>query len=168
MEVGSMSKPRATSALAVRWMIKRDMAQVFAIERDAFALPMSDEQIQCLLRRSNCIGMVAVVGDEVVGYMVYEFRHDRIVLLRLAVAKAKARCGLGRLLILRLCGKLRNKRRYVVLKVRESNLAAQLFFRSLGFVAIRVVRGDYLDTGEDAFIFESTCDGFCHVGPGEE
>ena len=33
-------------------------------------------------------------------------------------------------------------------------LPAQLFFKSLGFLAIRVLRGYYEDSGEDAFLMQ--------------
>jgi ribosomal-protein-alanine N-acetyltransferase len=39
-----------------------------------------------------------------------------------------------------------------VLEVRETNLPAQLFFRSLGFRAISVLKDFYQDTTEDAYL----------------
>jgi ribosomal-protein-alanine N-acetyltransferase len=36
--------------------------------------------------------------------------------------------------------------------VRETNLPAQLFFRSLGFRAISVLKDFYQDTTEDAYL----------------
>jgi ribosomal-protein-alanine N-acetyltransferase len=38
--------------------------------------------------------------------------------------------------------------------VRETNLTAQLFFRAQGFRAVRVLRGYYEDSGEDAFLMQ--------------
>jgi ribosomal-protein-alanine N-acetyltransferase len=38
--------------------------------------------------------------------------------------------------------------------VRETNLTAQLFFRSQGFKAVRVLRSYYEDSGEDAFLMQ--------------
>ena len=38
--------------------------------------------------------------------------------------------------------------------VRETNLPAQLFFHKQDFRAVRVLRGFYGDSGEDAFLME--------------
>jgi ribosomal-protein-alanine N-acetyltransferase len=38
--------------------------------------------------------------------------------------------------------------------VRETNLSAQLFFRSLGFRAVSVLRDFYEDTTEDAYLMQ--------------
>ena len=37
------------------------------------------------------------------------------------------------------------------MEVRESNLAAQMFFRSCGFRATSVIRDFYTDSAEDAY-----------------
>ena len=48
-----------------------------------------------------------------------------------------------------------HRRTRSTLEVRETNLPAQLFFRSQGFQAVRVLRGFYEDSGEDAFLMPS-------------
>ena len=40
----------------------------------------------------------------------------------------------------------------MTLEVRETNLAAQLFFRTQGFRAVSVLRSYYDDTPEDAYV----------------
>jgi ribosomal-protein-alanine N-acetyltransferase len=53
----------------------------------------------------------------------------------------------------KLVGKLSPDRRSrIVLEVRETNLPAQLFIRSLGFRAISVLKDFYQDTTEDAYL----------------
>ena len=60
--------------------------------------------------------------------------------------------SVGRQMVEKLVGKLSVQRRNrISLEVRETNLAAQLFFRSLGFVATGVLRDHYDDTTEDAY-----------------
>ena len=55
----------------------------------------------------------------------------------------------------KLMGKLSQQRRSrLLLEVRETNLAAQLFFRALGFRAVSVLRGFYEDTPEDAYVMQ--------------
>jgi ribosomal-protein-alanine N-acetyltransferase len=41
-----------------------------------------------------------------------------------------------------------------MLEVRETNLAAQLFFKSMGFKAITVLHEFYEDTPEDAYLMQ--------------
>ena len=58
-------------------------------------------------------------------------------------------------LIAKLIAKLSAQRRSrVVLEVRETNLAAQLFFRENGFRAVSILRGYYDDTPEDAYLMQ--------------
>ena len=58
-------------------------------------------------------------------------------------------------MVAKLISKLSSHRRTrITLEVRETNLAAQLFFRAQGFRAVRVLRGFYEDSGEDAFLMQ--------------
>ena len=55
----------------------------------------------------------------------------------------------------KLLGKLSHERRNrIMLEVRETNLEAQLFFKSVGFKAISVLRDFYEDTVEDAYLMQ--------------
>ncbi len=57
--------------------------------------------------------------------------------------------------IQKLISKLSHQRRNrILLEVRETNLAAQLFFRDAGFRAISVLRDFYDDTTEDAYLMQ--------------
>jgi ribosomal-protein-alanine N-acetyltransferase len=97
--------------------------------------------------------MVAEAGDAVVGFMVYELHRSRLHVLNFAVARSHRRLGIGTRMMERLIGKLTPDRRSrLVLEVRETNLPAQLFFRSLGFRAISVLKDFYQDTTEDAYL----------------
>ncbi len=58
-------------------------------------------------------------------------------------------------MVAKLVGKLSSHRRTrISLQIRESNLPAQLYLRSLDFRAIEVVRDAYEDTGEDAYVLQ--------------
>ena len=48
------------------------------------------------------------------------------------------------------------RRCQIVLEVRETNLPAQLFFRSLNFRATSVLKDFYQDTTEDAYLMQYT------------
>jgi [ribosomal protein S18]-alanine N-acetyltransferase len=46
------------------------------------------------------------------------------------------------------------RRDRILLEVRERNLPAQLFFRSLGYRAISVLKDFYEDSTEDAYLMQ--------------
>jgi ribosomal-protein-alanine N-acetyltransferase len=137
----------------VRWMIRRDMREVLEIEQEAFEFPWSDEDFTRCLRQRNCIGMVAEAGDAVVAFMIYELHRNRLHVLNFAVTRSHRRLGVGTRMMQKLIGKLTPDRRSrIVLEVRETNLPAQLFFRTMGFRAISVLKDFYQDTTEDAYL----------------
>jgi ribosomal-protein-alanine N-acetyltransferase len=139
----------------IRWMIRRDMAEVLEIECDGFEFPWSEEDFIRCLRQRNCIGMVAEHADRVVGFMIYELHKTRLHLLNFAVAKDVGRRGIATQMLGKLVAKLSSQRRTrIVLEVRETNLPAQLFFRKLGFRAVSVLRDFYDDTTEDAYLMQ--------------
>ena len=139
----------------IRWMIRRDMPEVLAIEKHCFEFPWQDEDFIRCLRQRNCIGMVAEHEDRIVGFMIYELHKNRLHVLNFAVAPAFRRCGVGAQMVSKLIGKLSSHRRSkITLAVRERNLAAQVFFRAQDFKATKVLRNYYEDSGEDAFQME--------------
>jgi ribosomal-protein-alanine N-acetyltransferase len=139
----------------IRWMIRRDMPEVLDIETESFEFPWNEEDFVRCLRQRNCIGMVAEQGEKVVGFMIYELHKTRLHILNFAVGKAWRRRGVGRQLVAKLVGKLSPQRRTrIALEVRETNLAAQLFYRANGFRAVSVLRDYYEDTTEDAYVMQ--------------
>src|SRR6188508_3290284 len=123
----------------IRWMIRRDMAEVLEIERSAFEFPWFEEEFIRCLRQRNCIGMVAEHAERVVGFMIYELHKTRLHILNFAVASDVRRRNIGKQMMEKLIGKLSSQRRTrISLEVRETNLAAQVFFRANGFKATSV------------------------------
>lgn len=150
--------PRSTkeqSCVHIRWMIRRDMPSVLDIEQRSFEFPWSEEEFIRALRQRNCIGMVAELNEIVVGFMIYELHKNRLHILNFAVHSAYRRKGVGQAMIEKLVGKLSQQRRSrILLEVRETNLPAQLFFRTVGFQAVSVLRDFYEDTDEDAYVMQ--------------
>ena len=139
----------------IRWMIRRDMPEVLAIEASSFEFPWVEEDFIRCLRQRNCIVMVAEHDDQVVGFMIYELNKNRIQVLNFAVARDFRRRGVGTQMVAKLIGKLSAQRRTrIAMEVRETNLAAQLFFRTAGFRAVSVLRNFYDDTPEDAYLMQ--------------
>jgi ribosomal-protein-alanine N-acetyltransferase len=156
MEGGSMSTVPTSKAqvrVHIRWMIRRDMPEVLAIEHASFEFPWCEEEFLRVLRQRNCIGMVAELGERVVGFMIYELHKNKLNVLDFAVHPEFRRQGVGHQMVEKLVGKLSSHRRTrIVLHVRETNLSAQIFYRIQGFRASEVVREHYQDTGEDAYL----------------
>lgn len=131
----------------VRWMIRRDLDFVMAIEKEAFGqYAWSQGEFLIALRQRNCIGMVAERNEEVVGYMVYELHKHRIELLNFAVRGRSQRLGVGTAMVDKLKSKLvYQRRKSIVLELRERNLDGQLFFRKAGFRCTGILYGWYAD-----------------------
>lgn len=139
----------------IRWMIRRDMPEVLQAEQESFEYAWTEEDFLRCLRQRNCIGMVAERGEKVVGFMIYELHKSKLHILNFAVCPSGRRNGIGSQMVAKLVSKLSSHRRTrITLEVRETNLAAQLFFRSQGFRALRVLRAYYEDSGEDAFLMQ--------------
>lgn len=136
----------------IRWLIRRDMDEVLSIERGSFQFPWTEEEFLCCLRQRNCIGTVAEVDHKIVGFMIYELHKSMLRILNFAVCPEMRRNGIGTTMIQRLIDKLsQQRRREIVLEVRETNVAAQLFFAKNQFRAVTVLRKYYDDTWEDAY-----------------
>ena len=137
----------------IRWMIRRDMPEVLQAEQGSFDYSWTEDDFLRCLRQRNCIGMVAEVDDRVVGFMIYELHKTKLHILNFAVAPEFRRSGIGTQMVVKLIGKLSSHRRTkITLAVRESNLGAQMFFRAQSFLASRVLRSYYEDSGEDAYL----------------
>lgn len=137
----------------IRWMIRRDMQSVLEIEHDSFEYPWTEDEFIRCLRTRDCIGMAALIEEAVAGYMIYELHPNRIQVLTLAVAPKHRRSGVGTAMVEMLKSCLAYQRRNrISLIVQESNLPAQLFFRSLGF-KVKAIYKDQYDHGrnEDAY-----------------
>lgn len=145
-----------TTKLHIRWMIRKDMEEVLAIERGCFDIPWRAEDFVKVLRQRNAIGMVCEHGrsHKVAGFMLYELHKTRLHLLNFAVDPRYHRTGIGSQMVQKLKDKLSAQRRVsITLEVRETNLAAQLFFRDMGFVATSVLKRFYDNSDEDAIFF---------------
>ncbi len=130
----------------IRWMIRRDLPEILAIEAETFLEPWPEQDILRTLSHKNCIGMVAESGDRIIGFMIHELYKTGLVLLRLAVPPGQQRRSIGRSMMARLEGKLSPWRRtWLRADVPAPALPAQLFFRALGWKAVGILK-----PGDDA------------------
>jgi len=149
----NIAEPEA-KPVYIRWMIRADLPAVLRIEEASFDDPWQEDDFIRLLRQRNRIGMVVDRDDEVAGYAVYGLHKTRLHLLNLAIHPGHRMAGVGRALIERIKSKLFWQRR-IVLEVRETNLAAQFFFKRLGFRAVAVLHDFYEQPlKEDAYLMQ--------------
>ncbi len=151
----SICLPITVDKIHLRWIMKDDLDEICAIEKECFEFPWMKEDFSRCLRKRNCIGMVAEYRGEIVGFMIYELLKHRINLLNLAVARKYRRRSFGAQLVDRLVKKLlTTSRSKISFTVRERNLDAQLFFRSQGFRAISILYNFYETINEDAYLMQ--------------
>lgn len=113
----------------IRWMIPHDMPEILDIEKTSFKEPWDEDDFLVHLRQRSCIGMVAEVGEKVVGFFTYKLEKDHLVLTKLAVHPDYRGQSIGQQCILKLQSKLSPQRRtHIVALVPESCLKTQGFF----------------------------------------
>jgi len=145
---------RLDSAVHVSWMIRADYPAVLAIERACFDEPWTEDELVRCLRARNQIGMVARHGERILGYMVYAAMQKELRVLNFAVHAEFRRRGVGRAMADKLRAKLSPSRRpRLKLKVRETNLDAQLFWRAMGYRAVKIIRNPWPDLDEHQYLF---------------
>lgn len=155
-----MSTKNVEAVVDIRWAIKRDIPTILAIEQASYDNPWTEDELTVIRRQRDTIGMVAEINDEVVGFMFYELHPRRLHLSNFAVDPSFRRQGVGSSLMKTLTSKLSwDRRNRITLEVRETNLTAQLFFKSQGFRAVRVLKDFYDDADEDAYLMQ-----YRHVG----
>lgn len=139
----------------IRWLIRRDMPEVMEIENRSHQFPWTEEEFLACLRERNCIGTVyESSGGLIHGFMIYELHAKTLRILNFAVAPEVRRTGIGAAMVKRLIDKLdQQKRTFIELEIRETNLNAQTFFSRAGFRAVRVLSRHYDETNEDAYLF---------------
>ncbi len=159
----------------IRWMIRRDMPEVLAIEQGCYGAPWTQDDFLGALRQRNCIGMVAEshVG-KVIGYMVYRLMPDArhmterefkaadkyLKLMNLAVDPRFRFMGVGRQMLETLARKLSQQQwAYAEIVVSERNYPAQCWLRECGVRATGVLQGHFSDPQgkyepEDGYFFE--------------
>lgn len=149
--------PLATQhSTRVRWLIRRDLAQVVEIEQLCFPSPWSEKEFLEYLRNRSCIGYVVTPAGndrQVLGFAIKQFAVDRAEITNLAVHPSCWRRGHGRRLVAHLQAEV-ERRELLLVCVRETNVTAQVFFRACGFRLTHVERDFYADIDEERYCFE--------------
>lgn len=143
-----------SDSVYLRWMIRSDLQDVLSIEEASFEFAWSEDDFIRCLRQRSVIGMVAEQNSEIVGFMIYDLHRTHIQVLNFCTHPWYLRRGVGTSMFEKLESKLNERRDRLRTAVRETNLPAQLFFRTMGFRAVSVERNFYEESPEDAYLME--------------
>lgn len=131
--------------VGIRWLIRRDMADVLRIEA-AQRGGWTEEEFLQALRQRNCIGMVAEHNGQIVGFMVYELHKDCLSLCNFGVDPAWRRRRIGQQMVGRMVDKLNQQRRSrIEVLVPDTHLSFHQFLKATGFTVTQVVRDGFTD-----------------------
>ncbi len=136
-------------------MTLRDLPGVLEIEKAAFPDAWRREHFEKILRSANTSARVAAWNRQIVGFIVLSSHFGSAHIMNMAVHAAYRRQGIGTALV----EEAERIARYLELdglrlEVRESNLTAQVFYRSVGFRAVDILPSFYVRSGEDALLME--------------
>lgn len=143
----------------IRPATPRDVAPIAAIEREAFADPWSPAGLRAALDAIFLVADAAAptgARSAVAGYVCAQVVGDEGEILNLAVRPADRRRGVARTLVEAALAELRRRGvGAVYLEVRESNAAARVLYRRLGFSEVGRRHGYYRRPREDALVLRA-------------
>ena len=132
-------------------MTTADLQAVMAIEKASFAYPWSSRFFLQELQVQCARAILAEINGRIVGYVLFWLLPGEADVHNLAVHSELRRQGIGRLLLQQVVIEARRQfSTQVMLEVRQSNIAAQKLYQSMGFVTSGIRKGYYSDDGEDA------------------
>lgn len=153
--------PKKHLPVHIRWLIRRDMPEVLAIEAQTNPPFWAEDDFLHCLRQRNCIGMAAEAEDKVLGFFLYELHKNHLFVLNLAVDASHHRQRIGTQMMNKLASKVScHRRHWILADVWEGNLPFQQFLKTQDYQAIRVLPGVYGDTKEDAYRFVYAAEGY--------
>ena len=135
-------------------MRQEHTAQIAALEAACFSDPWPESILQQELENPLSLWLCAMDGDTVAGYIGSQTVLGESDMMNLAVRPDYRRRGIGRALVLELCGALKKQMlaSALTLEVRDSNAPAAALYASLGFEQIGLRKNYYQHPKEDAHI----------------
>ena len=140
-------------------MTRQNVAEVYAIERDSFAIPWSFKTFEMELLNPLAIYIAAVDGEsgEIIGFAGMHHVLNEGHITNIAVREKNRRQGVGDALIAALfdIAAARNIDG-LVLELRVGNVAAHRLYAKHGFTFAGIRKNYYSDTKEDAVVMWKT------------
>lgn len=141
--------------LTVKEISLADLPDLVKVENSAYEEPWTGRQFSRRLKKTNVVGLVAIINGQLVGFVIAEVLKDFFHVVNIAVMPGYRRKGAGKALIKHLLAKMKstNHSRTIAM-IREINLTVQLFLRHCGFRAVEIVRNQYKDSTDDCYRME--------------
>lgn len=140
---------------SIRWLVRRDLKQVLPIDEASFHEDdrWGEQDFNKALKGRNSIGMVLEIGDDILGYVIYNYNDKNLEILRIAVKPSNRRQGVGRQIIEKLVSKLEHyRRRELGIWVSEDDLKTHLWLKSCDFFCDSIEKG--MNHGRDFYHFQ--------------
>lgn len=132
---------------------KQHIEQIMEIEKSCFSVPWSKQSFIEELSNPLAKYLVALEGDEVIGYIGMWFIVDEVHITNIAVKPTKRRRGIGDLILREAIGWAEEQQCVAMtLEVRESNLAAIHLYEKYDFKKAARRKNYYANPTEDAVI----------------
>ena len=149
-----MTRAPGTPVLLVRPMTAEDLPAVQLIERASFTTPWPPQAYRQELESNRLAHyLVALIGDQVVGYGGIWLMVDEAHVTTFAVHPAYRRRRIGERMLIALLDMAKDRQaREATLEVRLSNLAARRLYEKYGFRPVGIRPRYYSDNQEDALI----------------
>ena len=139
--------------ITITQMKPHHVGEIARIEQLCFSAPWSERSIAYELSNPLSLWLVAVDGDQLVGYVGSQSVMDEADMMNIAVLPEFRRLGVAESLVIALCDELRRKKvTSLALEVRASNEAARALYAKLGFVQAGRRPNYYRAPKEDALI----------------
>ena len=144
------------TAVRLRAFYKDDFEWIMALERSAFPL---DAYTPAMLRQRIDVYRegfrVAVIGDELVGYIAAWVLNGKARIDSMAVADQHRRCGIGSAMVDFALRHFREQGfKEVELEVRPANQNAIELYKKLGFIETGIKPRYYEADGSDALLMK--------------
>lgn len=127
--------------MKISQMSTEHVSQVINIDSQCYEKPMTRKSVDSSIRKAKgglMHAIVAIEGEEVVGYLIAEVDSPDIQILSMGVDKNRRRGGVGTKLVDYVMDLLPDQKCIAInAMVEERKLDAQVFFSAKGFLACR-------------------------------
>lgn len=155
-------------AYAVHFLVQKDLLQLVALEnaQDEKLERLSKEALanelrsRPLLPPHACLVAQSVQERQIVAYLFYRWTNEQkgqLLISRLVVHPDERYGEAEREILAAMTLRGSNAKCVAIYHCRETDLGQQIILADLGFRATSVVRGHFVDTGEDAYRFSYGC-----------
>ena len=131
-------------------MNERHVAAVAELEKQFFTAPWDENSVRSELTNKLALWLVALDGEEVVGYVGSQTVLQEADMMNIAVAESHRRKGIARMLVEALIRQLDAYQ--LTLEVRASNVPAISLYEAMGFQQVGLRKNYYRKPKEDALI----------------